>query len=404
VNTDLKPKRIAIVGSGPAGMMAAWKLSGSKNFQIDLFESRLSVGRKILIAGSSGLNVTFEARSEEFLSHYRTHEPQHLEYFRQILGHFSPEDWRQWIEELGFETFVGTSSRVLLREKKASRFLQVWSQRLQDRGVRFHLHHEFLDFRRTENLELLFRCEGQMRWVGPCDAVILGLGGGSWLGEDSSLPWIPAFREKGIRVQDFSPSNVGFSVLGVPQSFFELHHRKPIKNVSLRTEMGEKRGDLMVTEWGFEGTPLYFVGRSGLAALDLWPGRKTTEILEACSRAPQSRLGPLKRLKKYSGLSEAAFDLLVDTGRTETSPPESLETWVELGKHLPLKLGAPRPLSEAISSSGGVSFHEVDSHLMLREFPGVYLAGEMLDWDAPTGGFLIQAAVSMGAWVARSLS
>lgn len=387
--------KIGIIGSGPAALMAGSQiLIRDPKTEIHFFEKRAGFGRKLLIAGSSGLNISNSLPVPEFASHYSGAPKNH---WARVLENFGPRDWISFIEKnLNHETFLGTSDRYFVREMKASGLLKSWVDWLEKRGAKLHPKHTLENFdSKDEKITVHFK-ESKESFV--FDRLILALGGGSW--EESEPEWCALFREKGLRFENFRPSNVGYEVAWTEELLKEAEG-KPLKKIRLTTRRGSKLGELVITRYGLEGTPIYFVGETGTARLDLKPDLTEEEIIERLNSVKEN-LAPIRRVKQKLNLSEASLALLFHM----TSPEEkkSLQLLTQRIKDLPLSLLKPRPLLEAISSSGGLSFSEVDENLEMKKFKGVSVCGEMLDWDAPTGGFLIQGAVSQGAWVARSLA
>lgn len=390
-------KKIAVVGSGPAGLMAATRAS-ELGAQVTVFERRAGLGRKLLIAGSSGLNVSYDAPPEKFdegfLDFYRKSDPEGAAKIEPSIRAFPPLKWLAFIESLGHPTFLGTSRRWFVREMKASGLLQSWVSALKHRGVLFQTGLELQTFSSLPaGVRLEFsRLDGELASVPhEFDSAILALGGGSW--ESPPPVWPQKFRELGIQVRDFEPSNVGYEI-DFPPALLKEAEGQPIKNCVLTTARGSKQGELVITDYGVEGTPVYFTGCPGPATLKLKPELTLNEWMSLLRKPLTENLSPMRKLRKLSGLSDAALALIF-----HLTPEKIRNNLTQLGLHtyeLPLPLKRPRPLLEAISSKGGVLWSEVTDTLMLEKFPGVYLAGEMLDWDAPTGGFLIQASVALG--------
>lgn len=387
-------KRVGVIGSGPAALMAADVLSaataGKGAPEVHLFEKRRGLGRKLLVAGSSGLNISNGLPLEEFARHY-TGDPA---LWTRVLRGFTPRDWIEFIEgKLGIPTFEGTSRRYFIEDMKASRFVQAWRQRLESQGVRFHPGQECVGFaREASGVALEFTGIAENHQV--FDAVCFALGGGSWEPEENPLRWPAMFKAHGLDFVEFQASNVGYQVRW-SEAFLREAEGKPLKNIVLSSPRGSRKGDAMITRYGIEGTPVYFVGARGPVTLDLKPDLSAEQILEKLHKVREN-LSPIRRVKKQLGLCEASLALLY-----HGTPPEILHA-PEPGaiasriKAFPLELGEPQPLSEAISSSGGLALKELDDSLMLQKFPGVFAAGEMLDWDAPTGGFLLQGCVALG--------
>lgn len=389
---------IAIVGSGPTGLMAATFASRIPGRAVRIFERRAGFGRKLLVAGSSGLNISHDLPGAEFAAHYSGMDPA---FWRSLLAEFGPKDWTSFIErELGMETFVGTSRRYFVREMKASGLLAAWRKLLEGRGVVFTSNAELADFIPGDRWRLEFRDtrDENARTEVDADRVVFALGGGSW--EDTPPRWPEVFRRRGLGVNEFTPANVGYTVeWNAP--FLAEAEGKPLKKIRFGTSQGEKDGELVVTKYGLEGTPVYFHGRPGPAWIDLKPDL-TAEAILARLTAVRENLSPIRRVKQKLELCEASLALLFH--HLPETDRRDLSALVSRVKRFPIVLGEARPIAEAISSRGGLDLSEIDERLALRKFPGGFAGGEMLDWHAPTGGFLIQAAVSMGARIGKALA
>ena len=371
--------------------MAASRLALNPLNEIHLFEKRAGLGRKLLIAGSSGLNISHEATLDEFVSHYDGFTPG---YWKQLFQNFGKDQWVQFIEnELGLPTFLGTSDRYFVKEMKASGLLKRWISWLEERGVKVHPGSELVDFESAQQgVRLSFAGEAESRFF---NRAYFFLGGGSW--EDQTPAWVSLFKKKGIGFRDFEPSNVGYEIDWKPE-FLKEAEGKPFKKITLETKRGEKAGELVVTKYGIEGTPVYFRGCPGVAFLDLKPDLTLAQIMDRLNDVKEN-LAPIRRVKQKLGLPEASLALLFH--HTPVEIKNDLKKLSERIKKFPITLKEPRPLSESISSKGGVLLAELNESLELKKFPSVFCGGEMLDWDAPTGGFLIQACVSQGASVAK---
>lgn len=389
---DLNKKQVAIIGSGPSGLMAATILANSPEAQsnklaIHVYERRPSFGRKLLIAGSSGLNISHDTTINDFISHYDGFDNETWQLF---FKEYSPKDWIHFVQSLGFETFVGTSSRYFVREMKASNLLKAWIQKLKNQSVEFFPNYEW-----TPSADL-FLVDGKKY-----DSVGLFLGGGSW--EDQPPVWLNLMRTAQIKTEPFFATNVGYEVAW-KKAFLKEAEGKPLKGILFKTSKGKKRGELVITQYGLEGTPIYFYGATGPAEIDLKPEMTEAEILEKLNHIKEN-LSPLRRVKKLLQLSEAAEALLFHHADQETH--KNLEQLVKTIKAFPIELLNPRPLQEAISSGGGISLSEISTQssqtLMLKKYPGIFCAGEMLAWTAPTGGFLIQACVTQGAVAGKNI-
>jgi uncharacterized flavoprotein (TIGR03862 family) len=396
-------KNVAIVGGGPAGLMAAEAIAdiaGPGAIGIDLYDAMPSVGRKFLLAGKGGLNLTHSETPASFLSRYGTR----AERLDPLLKDFGPGDLRQWAQGLGVGTFEGTSGRVFPADMKAAPLLRAWLNRLRAGGVKFHVRHRWNGW----------NDDGALRFVTPrgertarADAVVLALGGGSWpqLGSDGA--WAPLLESRGVNVAPLAPANCGFDVGWTPH-FRGRFAGEPVKSVivSYTDREGRQRrqpGEFIVTETGVEGGLIYTLSatlREQIAAagqamlqLDLAPDRSTDRLVRELAHA-RGRRSVSGHLQSRSGLKGVKVGLL-----REFVPAEHFADPVRLVaaiKSLPLKLMAARPLVEAISTAGGVAFENLDGQLMLRSLPGVFCAGEMLDWEAPTGGYLLTACFATG--------
>ncbi|MCM0606561.1 MAG: TIGR03862 family flavoprotein [Xanthomonadaceae bacterium] len=373
-------KNIAIIGSGPAGLMVADQLSDA-GMKVTVYEKRKSAGRKLLIAGSSGLNITYDAPLEELVAQYGAPH----EMWDKMIRAFTARQWRNWIEELGIPTFVGTSRRVFVEDMKAANLLKLWQERLVTQGVEFRFGTEWGGIAETKQY----------------DATILALGGGSWEPDEKPLRWVKILKDLGIKFNDFTASNVGYQVAW-PAKFLAESEGKPLKTIVLTSSRGSKKGELMVTKYGLEGTPIYFLGEAGEVRIDLKPD-STIEDLVTRLESAKENLSPMRRVQKMLKLSPVADSLIFHM--TEPALLKSLtpSEMAERIKSFPLTLTATQPLDEAISSGGGVDWSELDENLRLKKFPKIYCIGEMIDWDVPTGGFLLQGCVSQAAWVAKAI-
>jgi uncharacterized flavoprotein (TIGR03862 family) len=396
---------VAVIGGGPAGLMAAEVIS-SRGVGVDVYDAMPSLGRKFLMAGKSGLNITHSEPFERFVTRYGERQAQ----IEPLLKNFGPDELRRWVHGLGIDTFVGTSGRVFPVGMKASPLLRAWLKRLAGSGVTFHLRHRWKGLIQAQaavlggghgTLSLTFDSpEGNM--VVRAEAVVLALGGGSWSRLGSDGAWIPWLEEAGVQVAPLKPSNCGFDVAWSPH-FRERFHGHPIKSVVLSFGSFRQQGEFVVTKEGVEGSLIYAASSlfrdeieasgSAVMTLDLAPDRSQEWLQEKLSRPRGSRTvaSHLERAVNIKGVKAGLLRELLS--KEVFTDPERL---AESIKHLPIRLIAPRPLDEAISSAGGVRFESVNEHLMLRSVPGVFCAGEMLDWEAPTGGYLLTACFASG--------
>ena len=367
---------------------------------VDLYDAMPSVGRKLLRAGKGGLNLTHSEPSETFLSRYGARRPQ----IKPLLDAFGPEDLVSWVHGLGINTFVGTSGRLFPTDMRSTPLLRAWLQRLRKAGVNFHLRHAWRGW--NEAGALCFETPQGMLTAKP-DAVVLALGGGSWARLGSNGAWVPLLRQRGIPVSELQPSNCGFDVAW-SEHFRTRFAGSPLKSVAvIFTDSGgetyRRKGEFIITKNGVEGSLIYALSaqlRDEIAAkgpavihLDLAPDKKLQRLIDELSRPRDSR-SIAKHLRSRAGIEGVKAGLL----REFVSPKDFLDPAI-LGaaiKSLPVRLIAPRPLDEAISSAGGVAFEALDERLMVHSMPGVFCSGEMLDWEAPTGGYLLTACFSSG--------
>lgn len=384
----------AVIGGGPAGLMAAEVLAQS-GVQVDVYDAMPSVGRKFLRAGVGGLNLTHAEDPAAFVSRYGAH---HVEVGRW-LADFSPEQLQVWARELGVETFTGSSGRVFPKEMKAAPLLRAWLRRLRQAGVRFHLRHRWHGW--DESGALRFDAAGTSTRV-RADATVLALGGGSWPKLGSDAAWVPWLQAKGVTVAPLKPANCGFDAVW-SELFRSRFAGQPVKPVTAWVEDGNPRqGEFIVTAQGVEGGLIYALSaplrdaiekQGGVTLhLDLAPNRDTPRLAQDLTK-PRGTQSQANHLRKQAGIDGVKAGLLREVLSKDLPGPAALAAAV---KDLPLHLKSARPLHEAISSAGGVAFTALDEKLMLRELPGVFCAGEMLDWEAPTGGYLLTACFASG--------
>ena len=402
--------RIAVVGGGPAGLMAA-EVAAQGGAQVDLYDAMPSVGRKFLLAGKGGLNLTHGEPLDRFVSRYGNRSALLDPWLRA----FGPDEVRAWAHGLGVSTFVGSSNRIFPVDMKAAPLLRAWLQRLRAAGVRLHMRHRCVSLS-----PLRFATPDGEIAVG-ANALVLALGGASWPRLGSDGRWVSWLEALGAGVAPLQPSNCGFDV-GWSQHLRERHAGEALKSVRLSfvADDGarfEQTGECVVTETGLEGSLVYAASAllrdeierrgSALLHLDLLPARTPEWVLQelAHPRGPRSLSTHLKSRLGLHGVKAALLHELVP--KADMAVPETLGAAI---KALPVRLVRARPVSEAISTAGGVRFESLDDALMLRQAPGVFCAGEMLDWEAPTGGYLLTACLATGrvagagalAWLARA--
>ena len=392
-------KTVAIIGAGPAGLMAAEVLSHS-GAQMTVYDSMPSVGRKFLMAGKSGLNLTHSEPFEQFVARYGTRRSR----LEPMLKEFGADELRAWAKELGIETFVGTSGRVFPVSMKASPLLRAWLNRLQANGVTIQTRHKWLGWH--EDHTLRFETEQGEKNIN-ADAVILALGGGSWRRLGSDGAWVNWLEQAGVKVEALKSANCGFDVAW-SDFFKEKYQGQPLKSIVLSFEEFRQQGEFVVTKHGVEGSLIYACSaqiRDAIAEhgttniqLDLAPNLSREEVLQKLSK-PRGSKTMASHLEKTVGIKGVKAGLLREfVSKEEFGNNERL---AEAIKNLSIPLVAPRPIDEAISSAGGVLFDELNEHLMLKKIPGVFCAGEMLDWEAPTGGYLLTACFASGRIAGR---
>ncbi len=385
---------VAVIGGGPAGLMAAEVLS-QHGLKVDVYDAMPSVGRKFLLAGRSGLNLTHSEAFESFVMRYGQRRAQ----IEPLLQAFGALDLRQWASDLGIETFVGSSGRIFPKTMKGSPLLRAWLKRLTAAGVQFHVRHKCLGWNSDD--AMVFETPEGSRTIS-ADAVVLALGGGSWARLGSDGGWVPWLRQIGIPVAPLRPANCGFDVAWSPH-FRERFDGQPIKPVVLTFESFAQQGEFIVTQSGIQGSLVYAASAlirdaieargQALISLDLAPDRSQAWLTERLER-PRGDRSFANHLEKTVGIRGLKAGLLYEfMSKTDLQRPDRLAAFI---KHMPLPLVKPRPLDEAISSAGGVVFEALDPQLMLRTRPGFFCAGEMLDWEAPTGGYLLTLCFASG--------
>ena len=389
-----KDASIIIIGAGPAGLIAAETLL-ARGVQVNIYDAMSSAGRKFLLAGKGGLNLTHSEEYEKFISRYG----EQSETLKPYLDVFTPQNLRDWAQELGIETFIGSSGRVFPKGMGAMPLLTAWLARLRNLGAIFHFRHRWLGWG-AENALRFDTVDGEI--LTESDGVILALGGGSRPKTGSNAAWIPILAAHGVKINPLKASNCGFDIAW-SEHLKNRFAGEPIKTVVLSFGGESKKGEFVLSENGVEGSLIYAfsaklrdeIEKIGFAEiqLDLTPDFSAEKLLKLLSQSRGSR-SMASFLKRQMKLSGAKANLI-----WEILPREKWNDSAELSKiikSLPLKLIAPRPLEEAISSAGGVSFEALDENLMLKEISGVFCAGEMLDWEAPTGGYLLTACFATG--------
>jgi hypothetical protein len=400
-----RPKTIAIIGAGPAGLMAAEVLAQG-GADVTVYDAMPSAGRKFLMAGRGGLNLTHSEPLPQFLARYREAAP-HLQ---AAVDAFPPSALRDWSEALGQETFVGSSGRVFPKSFKASPLLRAWLRRLDSMGVRLMLRHRWTGW--DEQGHLRFQTPDGPRVV-EARATVLALGGASWprLGSDGS--WVETLSGKGVKISKLRPANSGFTVAW-SDIFRDRFEGQPLKGVALTSGQNTVRGEAVVTRTGIEGGAIYALSADLRKAIDssgpvtlhiaLRPDLETKDLIERLS-TPKGKQSLSNFLRKAAGLSPVAIGLLQEAAKASGVSLASLSPTdlARLINAVPEELTGTASIARAISTAGGISFDELDADFMLRPVPGVFAAGEMLDWEAPTGGYLLQASFATGVAAGRGV-
>ena len=393
----MRKGKIAILGGGPSGLMAAERLS-TLGHSVTVYEQMPTVGRKLLLAGKSGLNITHAEAFAVFMQRYGASADR----ISSSLRMFGPQDLRGWADRLGAETFVGSSGRVFPRVMKASPLLRAWVARLEAQGVRILTRHRWVGFARDH---LLIETPQGAETV-QCDAVLFAFGGASWPKLGSNGVWVDKVRQKGVEIAPFRAANCGFDVAW-SEYFAKRFAGEPVKSVTITTSAGTVQGEFVITGTGVEGSLIYAhasalrdaLETSGTAWMDvdLAPGRTVARLQTDIARQ-DGKLSFSNLLRKGAGLTGVKTALVAEFMRERE--PERLARAI---KSLRIPVTRPRPISEAISSAGGILWQEIDENYMLSKLPGAFVAGEMIDWEAPTGGYLLTACFAMGQAAANGI-
>lgn len=389
---------VVVIGGGPAGLMAA-EVIAQAGLAVALYDAMPSVGRKFLLAGKGGMNLTHSEPPPPFLARYGARAAE----VAPLLDGFGAQALRDWVHGLGVETFIGSSGRVFPTDMKAAPMLRAWLHRLRGAGVQFHMRHRWLGWR--DGTLCFATPEGEIGVA--ADAVVLALGGGSWARLGSDGAWVPLLRQRGVTVLPLQPSNCGFDVAWSAH-FSERFGGTPVKSVAIgwtdaAGQAVRRQGEFVISSGGIEGSLVYAlsaplrerINANGYAdiMLDLAPGL-SAERVHAEVLHPRGARSMSSHLQSRLGITGVKAGLLREClSRESFADPAQLASAI---KALRLRLVRPRPLDEAISSAGGVAFEALDRHLMLAQIPGVFCAGEMLDWEAPTGGYLLTACFAAG--------
>ena len=381
---------IAIIGGGPAGLYAA-EIAAGGGAAVTLYDAKASVGRKFLVAGKGGLNLTHSEPRESFARRY-TGGGQPADFWEGLIADFDADALRAWATGLGVETFAASTGRIYPEGLKAAPLLRRWVQRLRELGVKFCMHHRWTGLMPGAPLQLHFQKHEKSRTV-VADAVVLALGGGSWLETGSDGTWTGILERLGIGVAALQPAKCGWEFPWAA-SVLQKAEGKPLKNISVEADGRTVEGELLVTHYGIEGGALYQLGAvlrtmaEPVLCVDFKP---TFSVEQLVAKMSGVRGNFLEEARGRWRLSDAVCAILETGGHFA-----SIESLAVAVKNWYMGLTGPRPLAEAISSAGGVLWSELDGGLMLKKIPGVFVAGEMIDWEAPTGGYLIHGCFATG--------
>jgi len=390
-------KKIILIGGGSANLIAADFFSQSA--EVHIFEKGKTLGRKFLVAGNGGFNLTNSATDEALLNHYAP-----INFFENILTQFDSDATRKWLADLGIPTFVGSSGRIFPEEGiKPIEVLQAIKKRLIAQGVQFHFYHEFIGF--TEQHLPIVRCQNKEATL-MADHYIFALGGASWSVTGSDGCWLSAFEKIGVKTIPFQSSNCGINVKWTTD-FISKHEGTPLKNIQISIGNFSKKGEAVITKYGLEGNAIYpavptirqflNAGKTPVLNLDLKPNNTVKSLLK---KVENRKVLP-KNYGYVFNLNKTELALAKAFSRKETYL--SAELYAGLLKEIPISIHALRPIEEAISTVGGIDLQEVMPNLTLKKHPHLSIIGEMLDWDAPTGGFLLQGCFATGFVAANSL-
>ncbi len=388
---------VCVVGGGPAGLRAA-EVSVASGANVAVYDSMPSVGRKFLVAGRGGLNITNAEPPGDFVRRYSAPDAATWE---SLLGDFGPTDLRAWVEGFGISTFVGSGKRIYPDGMKSAPLLRRWITRLRTDGVVFHPRHRLVGIRRRTGWDMEFETPAGRQHV-ESSAVVLALGGASWPQTGSDGRWFPLLETLGVRPVEFQPANCGWNVEW-SRAMLEKAEGKPLKNIRATAAGETSGGELLITRDGLEGGVLYALTRAlrrmetPVLEIDLKPAFDLPDLL--------ARLAHARTFHWHEAMERWRIDPVT---RTLLEHHPERESWSSIPalaaavKACPLRLRGPRPIAEAISTAGGVCWGDLDDRLMLRSAPGLFLAGEMIDWEAPTGGFLMQGCFSTGTRAGRA--
>ena len=390
---------MAIIGGGPAGLRAA-EVAAAAGLTVTLYEAKRSVGRKFLVAGKGGFNITHVEELETFVTRYRG-PGQPEEFWERVVGQFDNQKIRGWAARLDVGTFVAKSGRVYPKALKAAPLLRAWIKRLKGQGVTFAVRHRLVGLEREGRFQLRFENEEGEKVVA-ADAVVLALGGGSWPQTGSDGGWVTLLEKLGVGVSQLTSANCGWEVAW-PEEVLAEHEGSALKNLVLAVGEEEVPGELVITKYGLEGGPIYQLGPALKAMaepslrIDFKPTFTEEKLVAKMESARRDFLGEARVRWKLSAEACSILEWLY-------GPFESAADLAKVTKQCCLPVTQPRPIEEAISSAGGVRWDELDENLMVKRLPGLFVAGEMIDWEAPTGGYLMQGCFATGTLAGEAVA
>lgn len=386
---QIPDNQIIIIGAGPAGLMAA-KILAEKGCKVQIFEQNKAAARKFLVAGHGGFNLTHSEELDTFIQKYDAPE------IRNIVKSFDNKSVVNWLSDLGITTYTGSSGKIFpTKDFKPIQVLKAWLDRLEQLGVTIHYDHTFIDF--TDDEVTLRNREKEI--TVQYSKLILAMGGGSWKKTGSDAKWVNILRSKNITITPLASANSGYNT----DSRFHQLQGQYLKNIKISFDGNDKIGEVVFTKYGIEGSPVYYLNRFTrphqfplTLEIDLKPRLTEAEISEQLSKA--DKISPI--LKRQLKLSTTAINLLKTLDKENYTNKEKLPVMI---KRFPIEVLSLRPIDEVISTAGGVAFSALNSKLELKDYPNVFCAGEMIDWEAQTGGYLLQACFSTGFWVANEI-
>ncbi len=394
-------KNIAIIGGGPSGLMAA-EIIAASGHRVTIYDAMPTMGRKFLLAGRGGLNLTHSEPLEKFITRYF----EASNWLAPYIEAYDPQKLRKWCEQLGEETFIGTSGRIFPRSMKASPLLRAWLKRLDNLGVEYRLLHLWQEF---DGENLIFSDAAKNIIKVKADATLLALGGASWPHLGSTGSWVEILSKYGVKISELRPSNCGFVTKWSDHLIIKFAGT-PLKSIAIKHKKFSHKGEIIITKQGIEGGPVYALSSSLRASiksegkavlyLDLRPEMSVEKLAQKLQIRSKDSLSNYLRKAGFSAVASALLHELIPAAQLAKTNSETLANYL---KNLPITLTATTDIARAISTAGGISRESVDANFMLKTKPRVFVAGEMLDWEAPTGGYLLQGCFSTAVAAAKGI-